>query len=125
MIKEQFTEYNGIAVGDTIRITKSLGQCYVGYRDWLFAFNFDATRWRKYYNPDCNTLCTVLGIAKHLNYGNGCSEDNDILFYVDDGKYTWIMSIQGITLYSKAKKKGENRNSYITQGKTKIFTIID
>lgn len=123
MVKEQFTEYNGIKVGDTIKITKSLGQCYASYRDWLDAFNFDITRWRKYYNPDCNTLCTVLGIAKHLEYGR-CSEDTDILFYVDDGKYTYIMSILGIELY-ESKKKEKNRNSYIIQGKTKIYYIID
>lgn len=122
MVKEQFTEYNGIKVGDTIKITKSLGQCYVSYSDWLDAFNFDATRWRKFYHPNCNTLCTVLGIAKHLEYGR-CSEDNDILFYVDDGEYTYIMSIFGIEPYSVKKEK--NQNSYIVQGKIKIFTIID
>ena len=118
MVKEQFTEYNGIKVGDTIKITETLGQCYTCYSDWLDAFNFDATRWRKFFYPTWNTLCTVLGIAKHLEYGR-TPDVTDVLFYVDDGKGTYIMSILGIEPYKR------NRNSYIIQGKIKIFTIID
>lgn len=122
MVKEQFREYNGIKVGDTIKINKSTGECYTGYTDWLSAFHFDTSRWGHGYTPTCNSICTVLGIAKHLEYGRS-PETTDILFYVDDGKRTYIMGIQGIELYCEPKR--ENRNSYITQGKIKIFTIID
>lgn len=118
MVKEQLTEFNGIKVGDTIKINKSTGECYTSYIDWLYAFNFDTSRWMRGFLPNCNTICTVLGIAKHLEYGRS-PEDTDILFYVDDGKRTYIMSILGIEPYKR------NRNSYITQGKIKIFTIID
>ena len=122
MVKEQFKEYNGIAVGDTVKI-KDFGGCYGRYTKWLSTFGFDTTNWEcNCDDPPIDTLCEVLGIAKHLDYDDD-NEYKDILFYVDDGNRKWILSVDVIELYHKAEKT--NRNFYIAKGRTKIFTIID
>lgn len=124
MVKEQFKEYNGIAVGDTVKIVQTFDVCYGRYEDWLDAFGFDKTNWISdvWDDPPADALCEVLGIAKHLEYDDD-DEYKDILFYVDDGSRKWILSVEAIELYHKAEKI--NRNFYIAKGRTKIFTIID
>lgn len=126
MVKEQFKEYNGIAVGDTVKIIQNFDVCYGRYEDWLDAFGFDKTNWisNTWDNPPADALCEVLGIAKHLDYDDdSVNEYKDILFYVDDGSRKWILSVVAIELYHKTEKT--NRNFYNTHGRTKIFTIID
>lgn len=123
MVKEQFKEYNGIAVGDTVKIVNTFDVCYGRYSNWLDAFGFDKTDWvSNFEDPPADALCEVLGIAKHLEYDDD-DEYKDVLFYVDDGSRKWILSVEAIELYHKAEKI--NRNFYIAKGRTKIFTIID
>lgn len=124
MVKEQFKEYNGIAVGDTVKIINTFDICYGRYEKWLDTFGFDKTDWiNNFEDPPADALCKVLGIAKHLDFDGDDVDHKDILFYVDDGNRKWILSVEAIELYHKAEKT--NRNFYIVQGRTKIFTIID
>ena len=125
MVKEQFTEYNGIKVGDIVAISKSLGECYTTFEEWLDEFNLDKRGWhRGIPNPPKNTLGVVLAIAKHLYYGeDGDPRHKDILFYINSGTQKYIMSVNGIEPLHKEEKKSKN---YCTKnGKQIIYYIID
>lgn len=119
MVKDEFIQYNGIKVGDTIRIIGI--ECFSSYEEWIDEYGFDKTKWIRYDSAEKGTLCKVLGIGTHLRRGEpSLNGDYDhILFYVGNEEQTWIMRDDGIELVSKAK------NYCVRKGNKTIFYIIE
>lgn len=119
MHKEEFKEYNGIKVGDTIRIIDQV--CFTSYEKWIDEYNFDKTKWKRYGYVENGTLCKVLGIGTHLRRGEpSLNGDYDhILFYVGNEEQTWIMRDDGIELVPKSG------NYCVRKGNKTIFYIIE
>ncbi len=117
----QFTEYNGIKIGDTVRILST--ERYYGYGSWIDYYGFSRSGWwfSASERPAVNSKAIVVGIAKHLRYDE--SEPGDdahhILFYVDCGGRKWILREEWVEPYPKTK------NYYTKNEKQTIYYIID
>ena len=120
MHKEELNEYNGIKIGDTIKIINDL--CFDSYESWLDTYGFDKTIWKKHGRSNRGALCKVLGIGTHLRRDEGAGVNGDfqhILFYVGNEKQTWIMRDDGIELVP------ETKNYCTRKGNKTIFYIIE
>ena len=117
----QFAEYNGIKVGDTVKIIST--ERYFGYSGWIDYYGFDREgwKWSTSERPALNSKATVVGIGKHLKYDESepGTDSHHILFYVDCGDRKWILREEWIEPYPKTK------NCCIKNEKQTIYFIID
>lgn len=117
----QFTEYNGIKVGDTVKIITT--NRYWGYGSWIDYYGFSRSGWWRSTSdrPALNSKATVVGIGKHLNYDYSLPGDDahHVLFYVDCGDRKWILREEWVEPYPKT------RNRCIKNEKQTIYFIIN
>ena len=117
-------EYNGIAVGDIVRVIEK-HQFYTEHaKAWLNYYGLNKDKFLGGASVIADDIVQnsiegrVLAIGKHLD--DGSFLENDMLFYIDFGKEKLVFSIDGLELVSKATK-----NYYTIINKVKHFYIIE